>query len=133
MASQATLYRIGEAASMLGVRPETIRRWERSGKIKTKRTKGGQRMVPAGEVARLLARKRPTPPPIGAQSARNRFPGVVTSVQKQGLVAVVEILAGPHRVVALTTREAVEEMKLRPGMRAVAAVKSTAVVVELPA
>lgn len=117
---------------MLGVRVETIRRWERERKIKVTRTKGGQRLVPAAEVARLLSKRRGRQEPIAAQSARNRFAGVVTAVRKDGLVATVEILAGPHRVLALTTREAVDEMKLKPGMRAVAAVKATNVVVELP-
>jgi molybdopterin-binding protein len=126
-------YRIGEAAAMLGVRPETVRRWERAGTIRARRTAGGQRAIPADEVARLLAARKKKPGArVAPQSARNRFPGVVTSVQKQGLVAIVEILAGPHRVVALTTREAVEEMKLKPGMAAVAAVKATQVIVELP-
>jgi molybdopterin-binding protein len=133
MPSTGAGYRIGDAAAMLGVRAETIRRWERAGKIKTRRTAGGQRTIPAAEVARLLARKGSATSPIASQSARNRFPGVITAVRKQGLIAIVEILAGPHRVVALTTREAVEEMRLKPGMRAVAAVKATAVVVELPA
>ncbi len=135
MARQAApVYRIGEAAAMLGVRVETLRRWERDGRLKTRRTKGGQRVVPAREVAKLLARRRPgSARPIAGQSARNRFAGVVTEVKVDGLVATVEILAGPHRVVALTTREAVEELRLRPGMEAVAAVKATNVIVEVPA
>jgi len=126
-------YRIGEAASILGVRVETIRRWERGGRIRLERTGGGQRIVPAPEVARLLASKRERPAPVAAGSARNRFAGVITSVQKDRIVATVEILAGPHRIVALTTREAVDELKLRPGVEAVAVVKATNVVVELPA
>jgi molybdopterin-binding protein len=125
-------YRIGEAAAMLGVRPETIRRWERAGTIRARRTAGGQRTIAASEMARLLGKRKRPEKPIASQSARNRFPGVVTSVKKDGLVAVIEMLCGPHRVVALTTREAVEEMRLKPGMRAIAAVKATAVVVELP-
>src|SRR5437870_6477670 len=101
-------YRIGDAAAMLGVRVETLRRWERLKRIKVKRSKGGQRLVPAAEVARLLAERRRSPTrPIGRQSARNRFPGVVTEVKVHGLVATGEILAGPHRILALTTREAV--------------------------
>jgi molybdopterin-binding protein len=131
MQAQAA-YRIGEAAEMLGVRVETLRRWERERKLKVKRSKGGQRLVPAAEVARLLAAKRRSPTPIAKQSARNRFAGVVTEVKVDGLVATVEILAGPHRIVALTTSEAIEELALEPGMQAIAAVKATNVIVEVP-
>jgi molybdopterin-binding protein len=131
MAGQS--YRIGEAAAMLGVRVETLRRWERQGRLKLKRSKGGQRLVSAAEVAKLLAAKRRSPDrPIAKQSARNRFAGKVTAVKVDGLVATVEILAGPHRVLALTTREAVEELELKPGMDAIAAVKATNVIVEVP-
>ena len=132
-AKGAPAYRIGEAAAMLGVRVETLRRWERDGRLTVRRTKGGQRLVPAAQVAKLLAARRESPQPIAGQSARNRFAGVVTEVKVDGLVATVEILAGPHRVLALTTREAVEELGLKPGMDAVAAVKATNVVVEVPA
>lgn len=124
-------YRIGEAAEALGVRVETLRRWERDGRIKMTRTKGGQRMVPASELKRLRAGRRVSEPKITGQSARNRFAGVVTEVKKDGLVATVEIQAGPHRILALTTREAVDDLRLRPGMRAVAAVKATNVIVEV--
>lgn len=126
-------FRIGDAASALGVRVETIRRWERAGKVQLERTAGGQRVVPASEVARLLAERRPAQQPVAAGSARNRFAGVVTAVRKDEIVATVEILAGPHRVVALTTREAVDELGLKPGVDAVAVVKATNVIVELPA
>jgi len=126
-------YRIGEAAAVLGVRVETLRRWEGQGKLKTTRTAGGQRLVPAGEVARLLAAGRERQGPIAAASARNHFPGVITAVRKDKLVATVEILAGPHRILSLITRESVDELGLRPGMRAVATVKATNVVVEVPA
>jgi molybdopterin-binding protein len=126
-------YRIGEAAKLLGVRVETIRRWDRAGRIRLQRTTGRQRLVPAAEVARLLAEKRERPSPVVAGSARNRFPGVVTAVRKDEIVATVEILAGTHRIVALTTREAVDELGLEPGVHAVAVVKATNVVVELPA
>jgi molybdopterin-binding protein len=126
-------YRIGEAAELLGVRVETIRRWERAGTIKLRRTSGGQRVVPAEEVARLLASRRPRQRPVVAGSARNRFAGVITAVKKDGVAATVEIVAGPHRVLALTTREAVDELGLKPGVDAVAVVKATNVIVELPA
>jgi molybdopterin-binding protein len=125
-------FRMGEAAEVLGVRVETLRRWERAGKLRTRRTRGGQRLISEREMARLLGERRKQQP-ISAQSARNRFPGIVTSVKRDGLVAVVEIQAGPHRMVALTTREAADELGLRPGVRAVAAVKATNVVVEVPA
>jgi molybdopterin-binding protein len=123
-------YRIGEAAGLLGVRVETLRRWEREGKVRVTRTKGGQRLVPAEEVARLLAERRERPK-VTARSVRNRFPGVVTEVKKDGLAATVEILAGPHRILAFITREAADEMELEPGMHAVATVKATNVMVEV--
>jgi len=124
--------RIGDAAEALGVRVETLRRWERDGRIKMRRTKGGQRLVPPTEIKRLLAAKRRSPArPIAKQSTRNRFPGVVTSVKVDGLVATVEIQAGPHRVLALTTAEAIEDLGLKAGMQAVAAVKATNVIVEV--
>jgi molybdopterin-binding protein len=124
-------YRIGEAAKLLGVRVETVRRWERAGKIRVERTEGGQRTVPAGEVARLLS-ERTTTEPIAAASARNRFPGVITEVKRDGLAATVEIQAGPHRVLAFITREAADQLELQPGMEAVATVKATSVMVNLP-
>ncbi|HEX9122115.1 MAG TPA: helix-turn-helix transcriptional regulator [Actinomycetota bacterium] len=123
-------YRIGEAAAMLGVRVETLRRWERDGKLALARTKGGQRLVPASEVARLLAEHREASK-VSAQSVRNHFPGVVTEVRRDKVAATVEILAGPHRILALVTREAVDQLGLKPGMRAVATVKATNVMVEL--
>ncbi len=123
-------YRIGEAAGLLGVRVETLRRWEREGKVRVTRTKGGQRLVPADEVARLLAERRDRPK-VTARSVRNRFPGVVTEVKKDGLAATVEILAGPHRILAFITREAADEMELKAGMHAVATVKATNVMVEV--
>ncbi|HXF73578.1 MAG TPA: helix-turn-helix transcriptional regulator [Actinomycetota bacterium] len=124
-------YRIGEAAAVLGVRVETLRRWEREGKLSVTRTPGGQRLVPASEVARILSERRGEPEPVSL-STRNRFPGVVTKVERDKVMAAVEILAGPHRILALITREAADEMGLRPGMRAVAMVKATSVMVEVP-
>jgi molybdopterin-binding protein len=123
-------YRIGEAASMLGVRVETLRRWEREGKLQTTRTAGGQRRVAAAEVARLLAAGRERPK-ITSASVRNRFRGTVTEVKRDKLAATVEILAGPHRILAFVTREAVDEMGLKPGMQAVATVKATNVMLEV--
>ena len=124
-------YRIGEAAKVLGVRVETLRRWERDGKLATERTAGGQRMVAAAEVARLLA-ERHGQGAIVAGSARNRFPGVITEIKRDKLSATVEIQAGPHRVLAFITREAVDQLGLRVGMQAVATVKATSVMVNLP-
>ena len=110
---------------------ETLRRWEREGKLTTQRTEGGQRVVAAGEVARLLA-ERHDQQPIAAGSARNRFPGVITEIKLDALSATVEIQAGPHRVLAFITREAVDQMGLEVGMAAVATVKATSVMVNLP-
>jgi molybdopterin-binding protein len=130
--SRGDSLRIGDAAAALGLRVETIRRWERAGKIKVKRTAGGQRMVAATEMARLLGERRGKQAPTAAGSARNRFAGIVTAVKKDKIVATVEILAGQHRILALTTREAVDELGLKPGVDAVAVVKATNVIVELP-
>ena len=124
-------YRIGEAAEIFGVRVETLRRWERDGKLKAQRTSGGQRLIAAKEVARLLSEGR-SQEPIIAGSARNRFPGVITEIKTDKLSATVEIQAGPHRVLAFITREAVDQLGLRPGMEAVATVKATSVMVNLP-
>jgi molybdopterin-binding protein len=127
--------KIGEAAEMLGVTVETLRRWEREGRLTTERSEGGQRLVPLDEVRRLLEdRRRETADrPIVAQSARNRFAGVVTRIEKDRVAAVVEVLAGPHRLVSLMTAEAVEEMGLAVGDEAVCVVKATNVIVEVPA
>jgi molybdopterin-binding protein len=124
-------YRIGQAAEAIGVRVETLRRWERDGKLTTTRTSGGQRRVPAEEVARLVAERRAERSPAAA-SRRNAFPGVITKVTLDTVSALVEIQAGPHRVVSLITREAADELNLQPGMEAVATVKATSVMVEVP-
>jgi molybdopterin-binding protein len=124
-------YRIGQAAELLGVRVETLRRWERAGTLETVRSRGGQRLVPETEVARLLAERRAATP-AGAVSRRNAFPGVITTVTRDTVSALVEIQAGPHRVVSLITREAADELELEPGMEAVATVKATSVMVEVP-
>ncbi len=124
-------YRIGEAARLLGVRVETLRRWERDGKLTVERTPGGQRVVAASEVARLLSLRQETRP-VAARSARNRFPGIITEVKRDALSATVEIQAGPHRVLAFITREAVDQLGLEVGMEAVATVKATSVMVDLP-
>ncbi len=126
-------YRIGQAATTLGVRVETLRRWERDGLLHTERTPGGQRLVPAAEVARLLAERRATSTATAHTSRRNAFPGVITKVTKDKVSALVEIQSGPHRVVSLITREAADELDLRPGIQAIATVKATSVMVEIQA
>lgn len=123
-------YRIGHAAEAIGVRVETLRRWERDGKLTTVRTSGGQRLVPAAEVSRLVAERRARRAPAAA-SRRNAFPGVITKVTLDRVSALVEIQAGPHRVVSLITREAADELRLEPGMEATATVKATSVMVEV--
>jgi molybdopterin-binding protein len=119
---------------MLGVSVETLRRWEVEGKLRMTRSAGGQRLVAINDVARLLAERRRTATdrPIVAQSARNRFPGIVTRVERDRVAAVVEIIAGPHRFVSLMTAEAVEDLDLKVGDEAVCVVKSTNVIVEIP-
>ena len=121
--------KLGDAARAIGVSVDTLRRWDRAGKLQTTRDERNQRRVSRGEVERLTAR----PPRHGVGdglSARNRFPGVVRSVEVDGVMAVVEIEAGPHRVTAAITRDAVEELGLTEGMRATAAVKATSVMIE---
>ena len=126
--------RVGQAAEMLGVTVETVRRWETEGRLQVDRSTGGQRLVPLAEVTRLLAERRKVGAerPIVAGSARNRFHGIVTRIEKDRVAAVVEILAGPHRIVSLMTAEAVDEMGLKVGDEAVGVVKATNVVVEIP-
>jgi molybdopterin-binding protein len=132
--NDTTLLRAGQAAEMLGVSVETLRRWESDGRLILRRSEGGQRLVPLEEVARLLAERRRTSGarPIVAQSARNRFAGVVTRIEKDRVAAVVEVQAGPHRLVSLMTAEAVDELGLNVGDEAVCVVKATNVIVEVP-
>jgi molybdopterin-binding protein len=127
-------YKIGEVAEFLGVSVDSVRRLADSGRLTTVRTSGGQRVVDGRQLARFMAASPPEAKPetISARSARNHFPGIVTRVIKDRVAAQVEIQAGPHRLVALVTREAVDELGLAPGVRAVAVVKATNVIVELP-
>jgi molybdopterin-binding protein len=129
---QSTI-RVGEAAEILGVSVDTLRRWEASGRLRVSRSKGGQRLVALSEVRRLQAERRHAKPerPIVAQSARNRFPGIVTKVERDRVAAVVEVQAGQFRLVSLMTAEAAEELAFRPGMPVVCVVKATNVVVEI--
>ena len=119
---------------MLGVTVDTVRRWSEAGRITVVRSDGGQRLVPIAELTRLIGERRQaaTDRPIVAQSARNRFAGIVTRVEKDRVAAVVEVLAGPHRLVSLMTAEAVEELGLKVGDEAICVVKSTNVGVEIP-
>jgi len=126
--------RIGQAAEVLGVSVDTIRRWAADDTLKTTRTDGGQRLVSAAEVRRMLEARRKAVPqrPIAAQSARNRFPGVVTRVVADRVAATVEVQAGPHRLVSLLTAEAVRELRLKAGDQVICVVKATNVIVEVP-
>jgi molybdopterin-binding protein len=120
-----TLYTASEAAQALGISLDTLRRWDREGRIRVKRDAGNRRVVPAKEIERLRGGGD------GHMSARNRFSGTVRSVEIDGLLAQVEILVTePTRVVAIVTRDAVEELGLEPGSPATAIVKSTSVMVE---
>ena len=120
---------LGEAARALGVSIDTLRRWDRARKIRTVRDERNRRLVPAAEVERLSSRPRRhrTGEPL---SARNRFPGVVRSVEVDGVMGLVEIEAGEFRITAAITRDAIEELGLAEGVRATATVKATSVMVE---
>jgi molybdopterin-binding protein len=120
------LYTASEAAQALGISLDTLRRWDRDGRIETQRDAGNRRVVSATEIARLRGDEG-----MQHMSARNRFNGVVRAVKVEGLLAQVEILVTePTRVVAIVTRDAVEELGLKPGVSATAVVKSTSVMVE---
>ena len=128
-------YRPGQAAALLGVSVDTVRRWADTGRLQTRRTDGGQRLIDGASLASLLVDQAPEPDDevVVARSARNRFPGIVTSVLADEIVAKVEMQAGPHRIVSLMTAQAAKELGLAPGVLAVAAVKSTNVVIEISA
>jgi molybdopterin-binding protein len=120
---------LGEAARALGVSADTLRRWDRSGKLRTTRDERNRRRVPGGEVERL--RGGPSRHETGhTLSARNRFPGTVRSIEVDGVMALVEIEAGGFLVTAAVTRDAIEELQLVVGSPATAAVKATSVMVE---
>ncbi len=124
--------RLGEAAELLGVSADTVRRWVDGGKLRARRTAGGQRSVDGVELARFaVANAAARTKAASGHSARNKFPGIVTRIVRDRVSAQVEIQAGPHRLVSLLTREAVDELGLEPGVRAVALVKATHVTVEL--
>ena len=113
-----------EAAAALGISVDTLRRWDRAGRIRTRRDAANRRIVSSGEIARLRGSDR------RELSARNQFRGIVRQIKTEGLLAQVELDAGPFRVVAVVTREAVEELGLEPGGPATAIVKATSVMLE---
>jgi molybdopterin-binding protein len=129
MAKTAKELTIGEAAKRLGVSADTLRRWDRAGKLRTTRDARNRRLVPVAEVERLGA--APARHPAGDSfSARNRFAGTVRSIEVDGVMALVEIAAGPHLITAAITRDAVEELGLAPGVSATGTVKATSVMVQ---
>jgi molybdopterin-binding protein len=132
-----TQFRISEAAALLGVSDDTVRRWADQGRLALGRAPNGMQVVEGTELVRLLADQPEGGAladafPLARASARNRFVGIVTAVHRDGVMAQVELRAGPFRVVSLMSREAADELGLEPGVRAIASVKSTNVVVERP-
>jgi molybdopterin-binding protein len=129
-----TVLKISEAAGLLGVSEDTVRRWAEAGRLETTRLPSGRQGIDGRVLAEAAVRLADAgeAAPVVAQSARNRFRGIVTRVTRDGVMAQVELQAGPHRVVSLMSREAADELGLEPGVVAVAAVKSTNVVVEIP-
>ena len=119
-------YSVSEAAKALGISVDTVRRWDRQGRLRAERDAGNRRMIPASEIDRLRGEPGST-----HLSARNRFNAVVTDVKIEGLIAQVEmVVSDPVKLVAVVTRDAVEDLGLRPGMAATAVVKSTSVMVQ---
>lgn len=130
---------MGRAAEMLGVSVDTVRRWVDSGRLPSRRSATGQRSVALADLTAFAGERRRSgegAPAAGAApsatSARNRFPGVITRIEKDRVAAVVEVQAGPHRLVSLMTAEAVTELGLRVGDEATCVVKATNVIVEVP-
>ena len=120
---------LGEAAAALGVSLDTLRRWDRAGRLRTVRDSRNHRLVPASEITRLSERS-PRHRTGTPRSARNRFTGVVRSVESDGVMALVELEAGPFLVTAAITRDSVEELGIVPGVEATAVVKATSVMIE---
>lgn len=127
-------YRTAQAAELLGVSSDTIRRWAESGRLPSAVAEDGRRTFDGEDLAALAVATATSAKPTSprAQSARNRFVGIVTRVVKDKVVAQIEIQAGPHRFVSLITREAADELQLAPGVVVDAVVKSTSVSVEIP-
>ena len=129
-----SVLRISEAAHLLGVSDDTLRRWIDAGKIASV-TDGGRTAVEGAELARFARSTADDTAPgaVAQASARNRFTGIVTAVLRDTVMAQVELQCGPYRVVSLMSREAADQLQLEPGVIAVASIKSTNVVVEVPA
>ena len=129
-----TSYRIAEAAALLGVSDDTVRRWIDSERLSATREAGGPARVDGADLARVATtlREPPTPGTTRSSSARNRMPGIVTRVVRDTVMAQVEIQAGPFRLISLMSREAADELGLDVGVRAVATVKATQVSVDVP-
>jgi molybdopterin-binding protein len=128
-------YRVREAADLLGVSDDSLRRWADSGRVVTTVDAAGRRVIDGAELARFAEKNAGPVPEAGTivrESARNRFVGLVTRVLRDNVMAQVEMQCGPYRVVSLMSREAADELGLEPGVTAVASVKSTNVVVEVP-
>jgi molybdopterin-binding protein len=126
-----TQLRISEAAELLGVSDDTVRRWADAGRLTTVRGPSGRLAVDGRALAELLRTRTGEVERVGRQSVRNRFRGIVTAVRRDGVTAQVDLQCGPFRVVSLISREAADELGLEPGVVAVAGVKSTNVTVEV--
>jgi molybdopterin-binding protein len=130
-------YRVREAADLLGVSDDTMRRWAEAGRVKSTQ-ESGRRIIDGADLARFAVElagvtARPIARPVVRESARNRFVGLVTAVTRDTVMAQVDIQAGPHRLVSLMSREAADDLGLEPGVLAIASVKSTNVVIEISA
>jgi molybdopterin-binding protein len=130
-----TALRVGEAARLLGVSDDTVRRWIAAGALSVARDASGRQVVDGAELAQLAQSRYEaiTTGPTARESARNRLAGIVTRVVRDTVMAQVEMQCGPYRVVSLMSREAADDLELQPGTLAVAAIKATNVVVEVPA
>ena len=128
-----TQYRPGQLADLLGVSTDTVRRWCDEGRLETVRSEGGHRMVEGASLARFVREQQEAfaPEQLLFQSARNRFSGVVTRVERDALTAIIELRAGRFRIVSLLTREAADDLRLEEGDLATAVVKSTSVMMEV--
>jgi molybdopterin-binding protein len=133
--AHVTTYRIAEAAEILGVSDDTVRRWIEGGRLESTHQEG-RAVVPAGALARTAQQLADHPDReqlrSSSVSARNRLPGIVVAVKKDTVMAQVELICGPYRIVSLMSSEAADELGLAPGVRAIASVKSTSVIVERP-
>jgi len=128
-------FSVREAAALLGVSDDTVRRWGEAGRLRVRRTDAGRQVIAGADLVPLLAEPEAASAlaeafPLAKASARNRFIGIVTRVQRDGVTAQVDVQAGPFRVVSLMTREAADDLGLEPGMLVVASAKATTVTVE---